>query len=57
MMPYSFKRKFNFNIKNGDSLTDALEKSKRVDIKLNRKTEYIADSKKFMLNWMMFSKN
>ena len=41
-----FQRVFILNAQEADSLVDALEKSKRVDIKLERKAEYITDSEK-----------
>ncbi len=41
-----FQREFILNAQEADSLVDALEKSKRVDIKLERKAEYITDSEK-----------
>lgn len=41
-----FQREFILNAKEADSLAEALENSRRVDIKLKRKVEYITDSKK-----------
>ena len=41
-----FQREFILNAQEADSLVDALEKSKRVDIKIERKAEYITDSEK-----------
>ena len=41
-----FQWEFILNAQEADSLVDALEKSKRVDIKLERKAEYITDSEK-----------
>ncbi|OAP97420.1 hypothetical protein [Ligilactobacillus aviarius] len=46
MATKSFQREFIFNKKTADALAEALENSRRVDIKLNRKAEYITDSKK-----------
>ena len=41
-----FQREFILNAQEADSLVDALENSRRVDIKLKRKAEYITDSGK-----------
>lgn len=46
MIINSFQREFILNAKEADSLAEALENSRRVDIKLKRKVEYITDSKK-----------
>lgn len=46
MITNIFQREFILNAEEADSLIDALEKSKRVDIKLKRKAEYITDSEK-----------
>ncbi len=46
MIINSFQREFILNAQEADSLIDALEKSKRVDIKLKRKAEFITDSGK-----------
>ena len=39
-----FQREFILNDKETKSLADALENSRRVDIKLKRKAEFITDS-------------
>ena len=39
-----FQREFILNAKDTKSLADALENSRRVDIKLKRKAEFITDS-------------
>lgn len=39
-----FQREFILNAKETKSLADALENSRRVDIKLKRKAEFITDS-------------
>ena len=41
-----FQREFILNPQEADSLVDALENSKRVDIKLKWKAEFITDSEK-----------
>lgn len=52
-----FQREFILNDQEAASLVDALEKSKRVDIKLKRKAEYITDSEKIHAELMMSLKN
>lgn len=46
MIINSFQREFILNAKEAKSLVDALENSRRVDIKLKRKAEFITDSEK-----------
>lgn len=46
MTTNTFQREFILNAREADSLIDALENSRRVDIKLKRKAEYITDSEK-----------
>lgn len=46
MTTSTFQREFILNAKEAKSLLDALENSRRVDIKLNRKAEFITDSEK-----------
>lgn len=41
-----FQREFILNAQEAASLVDALENSRRVDIKLKRKAEYITDPEK-----------
>lgn len=46
MTTNTFQREFILNAKEADALAEALENSRRVDIKLKRKAEYITDSEK-----------
>ena len=46
MTTITFQREFILNAKEAKSLLDALENSRRVDIKLKRKAEFITDSEK-----------
>lgn len=46
MTASTFQREFILNAKEAKSLLDALENSRRVDIKLKRKAEFITDSEK-----------
>lgn len=57
MTTNSFQREFILNAKEADSLAEALENSRRVDIKLKRKAKFITIPRKYMLNWMMSLKN
>lgn len=46
MTTSTFQQEFILNAKEAKSLLDALENSRRVDIKLKRKAEFITDSEK-----------
>ena len=46
MIANAFQGKFILNAQEAASLVDALENSRRVDIKLKRKAEYITDYEK-----------